>query len=245
MKRSGWLAGALSFALVATAIGVSQAAQAPVAGEVTYLAGVAEKSSGSTWEALKQGSKLSEGDRVRTKEKARLEAKLKDGSLLRLAESSELRLDQAKIKKGGEKKVKAKLFFGRVWAAVTELIGKESTFEVSTENAVAGVRGTRFEASRDASGATTVKVFGGKVLVSNKPVYQVEGATKAKRVQVAGPQEISKDQWTELVAGAMQMVQVAASGEVSPAQSFAAADPAADDWEKWNAERDTLAGLEK
>ena len=59
---------------------------------------------------------------------------------------------------------------------------------------------------------------------------------------MAGPAEISKDQWEDLVAQAMQAVTVAASGEMSRA-TFAKADPAADDWEAWNEERDRLAGM--
>ena len=92
------------------------------------------------------------------------------------------------------------------------------------------------------TGATSVKVYGGQVLVSNKPIYAVEGHTKAKRVQVAGPQEVSKKQWEELVTEAMQVVSVAADGSMTQ-ERFALADPAADDWESWNAERDKLAGL--
>ena len=63
-----------------------------------------------------------------------------------------------------------------------------------------------------AAGATTVKVYDGKVLVSNRPIYAIEGHTKETRRQVPGPQEVSREQWETLVAGAMQMVRVAADG---------------------------------
>jgi len=41
----------------------------------------------------------------------------------------------------------------------------------------------------------------------------------------------------------MQMVKVASNGQISAAESFAMADPASDDWEAWNTERDKLAGI--
>jgi hypothetical protein len=238
----------LSAGLFAARLADAAAAQANAAAEVTFLSGGAERapaSNPSAWDTLAMGSKLNGGDRLRTKEKSRLEAKLKDGSLLRLSERSELKLEQVDVDKKDQKKkkVQARLFFGKVWAAVTDLFGDDSKFEVTTENAVAGVRGTRFEASRDQAGTTTVKVYGGKVLISNKPVYQVEGATKAKRVQVQGPQEISKQQWEELIAGAMQYVAVGVDGKLSGVQPFTLAQAGGDDdWEAWNSARDKAAG---
>ncbi|MEZ4271328.1 MAG: hypothetical protein R3C68_07815 [Myxococcota bacterium] len=80
-----------------------------------------------------------------------------------------------------------------------------------------------------------MKVYEGKVLVSNRPAYAIEGATKATRKQVAGPTEISKKQWMEAVAGAMQLITVAANGEMSQPTGFELANVEAeggkDDWE--------------
>ena len=55
--------------------------------------------------------------------------------------------------------------------------------------------------------------------------------------------KISKKEWEEMVAGAMQMVKVAASGEIGQPEGFALASAADDDWEAWNAERDKAAGI--
>ncbi len=227
--------------------GVDAAGPAKAA-EATFVSGKVERAAAAapaSWIAIKVGDALYQGDRLRTKEKSRLEAKLPDGSLLRLGESSELKLEQVEVnkKEKQKKKVKARLFFGKVWAAVTEMFGEDSHFEVSTDNAVAGVRGTRFEAARDQAGSTTVKVYGGKVLISNKPVYMVEGATKGKRVEVQGPQEISKQQWEEAIAGALQMITVASGGQMSSVQGFQLAQAGGDDdWEAWNRERDKASG---
>lgn len=242
--RLGWAGLALGLSMVVGGVMLRSAEAAPSIAEVTFLAGQAEQRATGDWKAMSVGSKVNEGTRLRTLADSRLETKLADGSLLRLGPSSEVTLERFKVDKAkGQKKANVRLFIGRLWASVTKLVGSESSFEVSTANAVAGVRGTRFEAAQDSGGNTTVKVYDGRVLISNQPIYAVKGATKAKRVQVAGPAEISKKQWTELVASAMQLVTVSATGDMSAAETFAAADPKADDWEAWNAERDKQAGL--
>jgi hypothetical protein len=213
-------------------------------GTVTYVAGNCRysKAAGGTWGVLKAKQNLFQGPRLKTEENSRLEAKLSDGSMIRLGAKSELTLDKVGFKKKKKKEVKVKLVIGRIWASVTKLFGSDSKFEVETENAVAGVRGTRFAAARDASGTTTVRVYSGAVLVSNEPIYKIKGHTKGKRVEVQGPQEISKEQWEKLIAEAMQQVQVAASGAMTRSK-FAKVDQKVDDWEAWNEERDRLAGL--
>jgi hypothetical protein len=242
-----WTGMAVGTVILAMVCGWSLAqarANNKTVGTITYLSGEALRARpGTHWATLEDKAKVYQGDRLKTKSDTRLEATLSDGSKLRLSSNSELNLQHLSLgkKRKAKKKVTAKLVIGKLWASVTKLFGSDSSFEVATENAVAGVRGTRFSAARGEDGSTTIKVYSGKVLVSNKPIYAVEGHTKGKRVEVPGPQEISKKQWEELVASAMQMVQVTASGEMSAPQSFELASD--DDWEAWNAERDKLAGL--
>ncbi|MBI5510163.1 MAG: FecR domain-containing protein [Deltaproteobacteria bacterium] len=239
------LASAAAAAALWIARGDAEAADQTI-GTVSYLQGPAQRARGSVdkWSQLQEKASVFQGDRLKTGDDARLEATLADGSKLRLAANSELNLEKMDFsKKKATKTVKAKLVIGRLWASVTKLLSTESKFEVNTGNAVAGVRGTRFTAAKEAGGQTTVKVYSGQVLVSNQPIYAVKGHTKANRVEVAGPQEVSKNQWEELVAGAMQMVTVAANGDMQPPASFAMAEPGKDDWEAWNGERDKVAGL--
>jgi len=217
-------------------------------GKVAYLSGNATMSvkslHGGTWQALKAGDPLYQGSRIKTKKNTRFEGRLNDGSMIRLGASSDIKLQTASFNKKKKKKVfRARLFVGSMWASVTKLFGSASRFEVATDNAVAGVRGTRFSATRAANGTTTVKVYSGKVLVSNKPAYAVKGATKKNRVQVAGPQEISKKEWEEMVTTAMQIVQVAQGGAMEKPTAFALTE--ADEWEAWNNERDKLAGIHR
>ncbi|OGQ83294.1 MAG: hypothetical protein A2289_08270 [Deltaproteobacteria bacterium RIFOXYA12_FULL_58_15] len=246
MKLCRFLVGATLLAIGLTAGHEPAQAGNSTLGTITFLRGDALRAKqGTHWEPIKEKTAVFQGDKLKTKEGARLEATLADGSKLRLGGNSELNLQQVSFgkKSKAKKKVSVKLVVGRVWASVTSLFGSDSKFEVTSPNAVAGVRGTRFAASLGDDGSTTVKVYAGNVLVSNQPIYAIKGHTKANRVEVAGPQEIAKDAWEEMVAGAMKMVQVAANGEMTAPQEFQMAATEDDDWEQWNSERDKLAGI--
>lgn len=241
--------GALGlFLLAAISIGTQEtlvAATNPVVGAITYVRGEVFRASGGSnnWRPLKVEMKLREGDRLQTKAAARMEAKLADGSVVRLGQHTQLNLQKVVTgQKGQRKTVRAKLFLGKIWASVKKAVGAETEFSVTTTHAVAGVRGTRFETSATQNG-TSVKVYSGAVLVSNKPIYAVKGHTKEKRVQVAGPQLVSKKKWKELVAGAMQVVNVSANGTMDAPAGFALADASTNEWEAWNNERDAAAGI--
>ena len=223
-------------------------AEHSVAGVVTLADGDVFRSDkeAGPFRKLKADAEIYEGDVLKT-ETGRLEARLLDRSVIRLAANSRLKLDQAKFKKDddGEKSFTAKLFFGRMWAKVTSVIGSDSKFEVTSPNAVAGVRGTQFNVDVGKDKSTNVKVFSGRVLVSNKPVFYVEGTKKfdgsqkpGERKQVAGPQEVSKKAWEESIAAALQEVRVAANGSLTPAESFAENKAGDDEWLAWNKARD-------
>lgn len=240
-----WRALLIGAALIAPSAAL---AEGKVAGIITLADGDvfrADKEAGP-FRKLKADSEVYEGDVLKT-EAGRLEAKLVDRSVIRLAPNSRLKLDQAKFSKDddSEKKFTARLFFGRVWAKVTSVLGSDSKFEVTTGNAVAGVRGTQFNVDSGKDKSTTVKVFSGKVLVSNKPTFYVEGTKKfdgtqkpGERKQVAGPQEVSKKQWEESVAGALQEVRIASNGALTPAEAFAENKAQDDEWLAWNQKRD-------
>ncbi len=239
-----------AFALVSFSSGRSLEAARATIGTVNYVSGTvlrAEEMSQS-YNRLQRGMRLREGDTIKTKDESRFEAKLKDGSMLRLGSNSQLQMSQISFDRSQprkKKKVKTKLFFGRVWASVTSLFGNDSSFEVETENAVAGVRGTKFSANTSEGGDTLVKVYEGKVLVSNEPIYKVEGATKENRKEVPGPQEVTKEEWTSLVTSAMQMIRVQSGGEMSEPEAFNMGSEEDAEWEAWNAERDKVTGFKE
>ncbi|MCC6807704.1 MAG: FecR domain-containing protein [Deltaproteobacteria bacterium] len=222
-------------------------ADKPAAGKLSFAQGGvfrAEKEEGP-YRRISEGGDVFEGDFIKTEAESRAEARLEDRSVIRIGAESRVMIQKAQFNKKDEtKQVQVKLVVGRFWAKVTKLFGA-SSFDVETPNAVAGVRGTAFAVDQGADKSTTVRVFNGKVLISNRPIYmtqeppkKTEGPPgKKERKQVAGPQEVSKKQWEEMVAQALQQVKVAANGQMSQEQ-FAADDAAKDEWVAWNRGRD-------
>jgi len=206
------------------------------AASVTFLDGQATRSAGGKTEALSLGSALSEGDQVETQRRTRLELTLADGSLVRMGPLSRATLETAAFgKTADDRKVSARLLVGNVWANVAKAVGGEARFEVKTENAVAGVRGTTFrvDASRDRS--VVVRVYSGTVAVAGGGLPRPEHQQAGPRHQVPGPSEVTREQWEKIVT-AMMEVRVSAAGEPEEPRPFALA--ADDAWEAWNRARD-------
>jgi len=219
-----------------------------VAGKCSFVQGGVFRSDkeDGPFRRLNEENDIYEGDWLKTDRDARLEARLVDRSVLRLGPESRLRMEKAKFSKGDEapKSVSMKLFAGRMWAKVTKLFG-DSSFDVTTPNAVAGVRGTAFGVDQGKDKSTTVRVYSGKVMVSNKPSYMTEGTKKfdgtqklGDRKQVEGPQEITKKQFEEAVAAALQQIRVAANGQLDQPSAIAENESQKDEWIAWNRGRD-------
>lgn len=214
------------------------------AGSVTFVKGKAQAGKAeSSLRQLKTGMPLFQGDLVTTGKRSRVELTLKDGSIVRLGGDSRLRLAKTKVNKVNthKKEVALKLFVGRLWTNVTSIFGSSSKFEVETDNAVAGVRGTVFQVNRAKGQGTTLKVYEGNVLVSNRPIYAVKGHTKANRVAVSGPQEIAKQQWEEMMTKALEQVKVAEAGAMTKPAAFDPVEDEKDEWVAWNKKLDAKA----
>jgi hypothetical protein len=218
--------------------GLARAAALAPAGSVTFLSGEARRISGTQQERLSVGSKVHPGDTVETGKRTRLELKLGDGSALRLGPVSRLELAAASFGRSPEEReVSAKLAVGNVWANVARSVGGSSRFEVATENAVAGVRGTTFRVDAAKDRSCVVRVYAGTVAVAAGPLPR-PGHSEGTRQQVAGPQEVTREQWEKLVTTMMQ-VKVSASGTPGEPERFTLAVD--DAWETWNRQRDGAA----
>jgi hypothetical protein len=198
------------------------------------------------WKRLKRNRRVKPGQFLKTGAGAKAELKYSDGSVIRVAENSVLHLEQAGFSKSSkEVQVKSNLVAGKAWAKVSKMVGSDARFEVKTENAVAGVRGTVFRVNVEEDEATVVKVYEGAVAVSNSPFFN-DGKKQLKKSPVdfkgrkeINPntlfQEVSKKKYEQLV-GQMMQVRVRADGSMDKAESFTAeADSAGDkDWVAWN-----------
>jgi hypothetical protein len=82
-----------------------------------------------------------------------------------------------------------------------------------------------------------VRVYAGAVAVAkNVPLYAT-GKPGEGRHEVAGPGEISREQWEKIVGRQMQIV-IAADGTPGEPEQFAADADKDDAWAKWNQARD-------
>lgn len=249
-------AGALAlFAAQAEAGGASKGPA-----KVTFLKGdvsaaVADGKAEPAFARAKRGQELAPGTLVKTGEGARAEITFGDGSVVRIGPSAELRIDGAAFDgKTKEVKVDATLVAGQAWAKVSKLVGDEAKFQVKTQNAVAGVRGTVFRVNVERDEATVVKVYNGAVAVAaplmtggEEPV--ATGPIDPNRKPIAKPfTEVSKKDFEHLL-GKMMQIRITKGGSVSqaaPAPFTEEEDSKAEpEWVRWNNARDAGKDTEK
>jgi hypothetical protein len=231
--------GPLAICLLLGAARTSSAAEP--AGKVTFLTGSAERHRSGHSEALALGSPVVLGDQVTTGAASRVEITLADRSAVRLDENSKLVIQQADFGgTEGQKQFAAKLTLGKLWSKVTSVLGGQSRFEVATDNAVAGVRGTTFRVDAHKDHSVLVRVYAGAVAVAsaNPLPASAKGKSSQGRHEVPGPSQVTKEKYEKLLAAMMQ-VKVAATGELGEPEAFAMADEAKDSWVAWNQQRDS------
>jgi hypothetical protein len=239
------LAVAAAVALTLTAAPSEAKGGGPKASYVKGTVEVGAKEEGP-WKKLKKNRRVPVGHFVKTGAGARAELKFSDGSVIRIGEDSVLAVNEAAFSgKSKEVQVKATLVGGKAWSKVSKLAGENARFEVQSDNAVAGVRGTIFRLNVDSEDATVVKVYTGSVAVSNSPFFakkDSKGEDSAgpidfkNRKEVAKPfEEVSKKEWEQIV-GKMMQVKVAANGAMEKAGTFTAEADVAEDkeWVAWN-----------
>ena len=194
------------------------------------------KSENGPWKELKQGDKLSGDLYLKTDENSRLEIKSEKGTI-RLAPKTVFKFFS---KKKDENSVMVSI--GSVWAKVKKTTDKKK-FEVKTKTAVAGVRGTVFSVTALMDESSLIKVYEGEVGVNNRPIIEKKNKeeemklaeAKKERKEIPPPfKEISKKQWEEMVAKAMQMIKVSAEGDISAPIAFDLEEEKKDDWVAWN-----------
>ena len=190
--------------------------------------------------ALQVGSELELEDTISVAEKSDLKLTLADESVLALGHDSQLFIARADFDKLERKGFSAKLLFGAVWAKVKKMAaGSEAKFDVTTDRAVAGVRGTIFRVDATKliksaatttvpkaavkSSLTTVRVTQGLVVVEARVKAEPQPAGgaggkevggKKERHQVAGPQQITQEQWEQKFVELQKEMQVTVGEEL-------------------------------
>jgi len=144
----------------------SQAAEA--IGRLTAVAGRVDILRGGRLPAIaaRKGDAVFEKDFVRTKSRSRAEIRFSDGNVIRIAPRSRIDVSEYAVKRDRRS---FRLSRGRIEAVVTKATATSRSprrFEISTPNAVAGVRGTWYFVYFD-NNATGVAVKEGVVYVYN------------------------------------------------------------------------------
>lgn len=122
-------------------------AQAPgtPAGSVTTASGPVQLQRAGATTPLAAGTALNVGDRIITGTNGHVIVTLSDGSTLELGDSSNLTIDSHALAPTGGRAATSVSLFGGVVRSVVDATGGAPNFEVHTPNAVAAVRGTRFD----------------------------------------------------------------------------------------------------
>jgi len=157
-------------AVVATLAAVLSAvtAAAQDVGTIAALEGSAQIGRGETWIPATLGASVAHGDELQTGRPGRLRIIFQDDSVLTLGDDSQVTVDEQVFRPAqGEARSLFQLLRGKVRAVVSDYYDRRGArYEVTTVNAVAGVRGTEFAMAYDpASRLTEVIGISGVVSV--------------------------------------------------------------------------------
>jgi peptide/nickel transport system substrate-binding protein len=95
-------------------------------------------------------------------------------------------------------------FMQRVGPTDSVSLKKEGRFEVATDNAVAGVRGTTFRVDAHADRSVLVRVYAGAVAVASPGQLGGKGSSSGRH-EVPGPSQVTKQKYEKLLAAMMQV----------------------------------------
>jgi len=215
---------------------------------VSVLTGSAQiRSMGKpAWRALTVNEYLKGGDEVATGARSRMELVLPDRSKVRFADNSRFKVLQ--LDTGADSRnVRINVAVGRTWANVARSVGVRSRFDLTCQNAVAGVRGTIYRMNVNDDSSALVRVYDGEVAVSGAPPSEKEPGPKPPAMgaptkvagpkKIEGPKKISMEEWVYLIRS-MQQISISRTGVPDKPRSFTEREDR-DEWVDWNRARDS------
>ncbi len=234
----------LNFLLIFSSVpGISKDDQK---GKITYIEKkVKQKNSeAEEWKDAQQNNAVVTGDKVKTLVGSRAELQLEGLSTVRLAPKTTVSVAKL-FEETKDKKQESTLEIeeGDVWASCEEL-NEDTKFAVNSKVVGTAIRGTIFRMSVSSDQSAELKVYQGKVAVSNAPqnpnlpIQDLPRHEVSGPMEVAGPTEISMEEWVYLVRE-MQKIKVKPTGQIDFSGDFSKKD--ADEqteWVRWNQMRD-------
>ncbi len=199
---------------------------------------------------LSQGDTLKQGDRVQTVKNSRIELKLPDGSFVRFDEMTVFVLQSAFFDPEQKRRnIDVTVVLGKIWAKVARFLNRQDRFTLTTQTAVAGVRGTIYRMNVNPDNSAVIKVYDGEVEVRGQKPEKAASMTGSKEPAaipgphpvpgphpIPGPHPVTMQEWVHIV-GAMQQIDIQSDG--TPLKPFNFSPEAdRDGWVLWNQERD-------
>ncbi|MBF0278677.1 MAG: FecR domain-containing protein [SAR324 cluster bacterium] len=213
----------------------SIAAEMPKGILITYLEDEAEYRSGekNSWQELEAGQMLFPGYEVRTMAQTRLTLRLGDGSEVRVAPGSHLRINQQTDSETGQ--FDFQLMLGKAWAKFRKNVKLGARLILRTANATINIQGTSYEATVSGE-QTEVRVFSGSVEVSGNSI--AANQIGAPPSEIAPPHEVSREQW-HVIVSAFYTISVYKNERPGEPKPFTIqSDEDGNAWVKWNLDHD-------
>ncbi len=186
---------------------------------------------------------LQEGCEVVTGDSSRLEIVFADKTVVRFAKNTNFKLIKAEATSSDKRDVKIFMNLGKIWSNVRKSLGVKSGFEISSENAVAGVRGTIYRINVEEDKSALIKVYDGEVSVSaavpkkeQKPLAIEAPKSIPGPTVIEGPKPISMQEWIYIVKS-MQQIYIKSDGKAEEPKEFTEEEDG-DEWVDWNKECD-------
>ena len=212
---------------------------------ITYLEGTVQAIDGQkALRFLKVNDIVKQGDEIKTGQKSKLELVLADKSQLRFADNSHFKILQADADEEKAGDVKIHVAIGKAWANVSKAVAGKQNFELTCENAVAGVRGTIYRMNVHEDRSAMVRVYDGTVYVAGGggtaleapkvigPPQKIEGPKS-----IPGPEKVTMEQWTFIIR-AMQQIVIGSDGHPAQPRDFTEQEDR-DEWVDWNKAQDS------
>ena len=123
----------------------------------------------TSWQKVRMGMPVQQGDRLRTALNARIELEMPDGSVLKINENTVFDVKELKTQEEDkEDRMSFTLWAGNLWASFKKVISGRQTREIESPSAVVAIRGTIIDMDVAGDATTTVRVVEGKVAVKSK-----------------------------------------------------------------------------